>query len=352
MSLRVYCRIRDGTYDHIEQNNDSCSIRITCKKTNHNFVVNKLWNKAESNAVIFNELYLNAADHQVNYWVAFGYTGSGKTYTTTNLIKELYSTLSIDKKSKLFISAIQIYNDNIYDLLNQNKSLVFYKTDDLVINDVVKRNDDNIDNLITMMMQNRNTAHTEMNNTSSRSHAIITIYYNKKKYIIVDMAGQEAISNTNKDPEIQRQSNCINLNMLALKECIRNHNNKESYIPYRRTLLTLALKPIFENKCNVSFICNINLKQQLYYQIDSLRYAASLYRKESNKPDPAIVLFKRYMSYVENIGMYLCEERLLCNELKNGNFDNVKQIGELMLKKKKCIKKMIEIYSAYEKKYT
>ena len=80
--------------------------------------------------MIFNELN-NKSNYNVNYWIAFGYTGSGKTYTTSGLLhKPLYV---YHKNSNITISAYQIYNEKIYDLLNKNKSLIFYKTDTLFV---------------------------------------------------------------------------------------------------------------------------------------------------------------------------------------------------------------------------
>jgi hypothetical protein len=181
MALQVYCRIRDGSYNKIIENESKCKITIKHKKTKHEFIINKLWKPDVNNEQIFDDLFSNTNDYTLNYWVAFGYTGSGKTYTTSNLIKNLYNTLDIDKKCRLQISAIQIYNDHIYDLLNENNPLIFYKTNDLVVKNMVKKCNENIDDMINMIVNNRNTAKTEMNNTSSRSHAIITIYFNRKK---------------------------------------------------------------------------------------------------------------------------------------------------------------------------
>lgn len=341
MSLQVYCRIRDGSYDEFIQEDNKCKIIMNHNKTKHRFIINKLWTPDVSNEQIFDDLILKTNNFNLNYWVAFGYTGSGKTYTTSSLIKNLYNKLDNEKKkSKLTISAVQIYNDHIYDLLNENNPLIFYKTDDLIIKNVIKKSHENIDEIINMIVTNRNTAKTEMNNTSSRSHAIVTIQCNKKKYIIVDMAGQETVSTVNKDALIQKQANNINLNMLALKECIRNINEKKKYVPYRRTLITLALKPIFEGNCNVSFICNVNLKQKLYYQIDSLRYASCLYRKDGRKNSKLLKIFELYNQYVQDSTWYNSQERMLWYDITNGKNINIKSMDNLLQKKKKCIEAM------------
>jgi hypothetical protein len=316
MPIQVYCRIRDGKFDKIFNDEISCNLHVTHKRTKHDFEVNKIWNNGETNDEIFEDLFPMTKSHFVNYWVAFGYTGSGKTYTTTHLLQNLYNHLKVDNKGALLISAIQIYNDNIYDLFNKNNKLPYYKTNELVIKNVTKKKNEDIDVIMQMIQCNRTTAQTELNFCSSRSHAIITIHYNKKKYVIVDMAGQETNSSINKDTEIQKQANNINLNMLALKECIRCVKEKNKYVPYRRTLLTLALRPIFEDSCNVSFLCNVNMKQHLYYQLDSMKYASFLFSKNNKRQNRNHGIFKKYTSYIQDIGWYECNERMIWSDMK------------------------------------
>ena len=341
MPIQVYCRIRDGKFDKIFNDETSCNLHVTHKRTKHDFEVNKIWNNNETDDEIFDDLFPTTKSHFVNYWVAFGYTGSGKTYTTTHLLRNLYNHLKVDKKCALSISAVQIYNDNIYDLLNKNVKLPYYKTNDLVIKNATKKKNDDIEIIMQMIQHNRTTAQTELNFCSSRSHAIITIQYNKKKYVVVDMAGQETNSSINKDVEVQKQANNINLNMLALKECIRCVKEKKKYVPYRRTLLTLALRPIFEDSCNVSFLCNVNMKQNLYYQLDSMKYASFLFSKNNKRHNRNHGIFKKYTSYIQDIGWYECNERIIWSDMKEGKFENLKDVQDILKKKRKSVDTML-----------
>jgi len=342
MGIKVYCRVRDGNFNKMIQNNKGCNLHITHKNKKYDFELNKVWNNGETNEQIFEELIQTINNQFITYWVAFGYTGSGKTYTTVNLIRNLYNHILRGVKASLVrISAIQIYNDEIYDLLNDNIRLQYYKTKELVIKNIQKKQSDNIDEILQIIEKNRTTAQTKLNQCSSRSHAIITIYYNKKRHIIVDMAGQETNSNINKNVEIQKQANNINLNMLALKECIQGLKEKKKYIPYRRTLLTLALRPMFEYNCNVSFICNVNLSQHLYYQLDSLRYASFLFKKKSKKDSMNDLLFKKYTSYIQDIGLHECDERMIWNDMKEGKFENIKGVENILHKKRRSIDSML-----------
>ena len=106
-------------------------------------------------------------------------------------------------------------NQEIVKTIDQVKK--YFKTDKLIIKDNIRKSVHNADEIIKTILDNRTVASTKMNVDSSRSHAIITIYHEKKKYVIVDMAGQEFGDPNNKNSEIQKQANNINLNMLALK---------------------------------------------------------------------------------------------------------------------------------------
>ena len=94
------------------------------------------------------------------------------------------------------------------------------------------------------------------------------------------MAGQEnGNTNMKNGKAIQKEGTKINLNMLVVKECIRAMHNKKPYIPFRRCLLTLALKPMFFTRCYTAFICTISGEHDNYYQMDSIRFASALYNQ-------------------------------------------------------------------------
>lgn len=354
MPLRVYCRVKDGDFNKKNLVCDNGHVKIKYKqyKKTHYFNVNKIWNTSYNNSKIFNDLYSKSSQYFVSYWVAFGYTGSGKTYTTTNILRELLNHLLISKSSNINISAIQIYEDDILDLLNANNKCKYYKTDKLIIKDNVKISVENADDVINTILENRNVASTIMNVDSSRSHAIITIYCNKKKYVIVDMAGQEFGNPDNKNSQIQKQANNINLNMLALKECIRAYHAKKPYIPYRRTLLTLAIKPLFEHKCNSAFICTVSMNHTLYYQIDSLRYASALFKtKDEQKKENSHyeLIYNDYCSYIENTEWYNFIEKDIRQEMREGDYKHVHQIDKVLKKKEKFIERLRYQMKSYEK---
>jgi hypothetical protein len=354
MPLRVYCRVKDGDFQNKNVNLHNEGVKITYKqrKKVNNFIINKIWNTSFTNDKIFNDLYSNCGHYYVSYWVAFGYTGSGKTYTTTNIVTNLLNHLLLSSQSDISISALQIYDENILDLMNNNNKCKYFKTDKLIIKNEKRVQVTNVNDIINMITTNRTVASTKMNVDSSRSHAIISIFHNKKKYVIVDMAGQEFGDPQNKNSDLQKQANNINLNMLALKECIRSYHAKKSFIPYRRTLLTLALKPLFEHNCNSAFICNVSLNHTKYYQIDSLRYASTLYKasKDNNeKNNHYNLIFNDLCNYIEVNEWCNFHEKDIRQEMKDGNYKNIHQIETILDKKEKYIAKLKRQIKSYEK---
>ena len=345
MPIEIFCRVKDGELTSNSKDN-SCCINFLYNKKPFKYTINKLWDESSNNINITYDLLKRSTDYNNTYIVAFGYTGSGKTYTTIGILKELLYFYS-NQKIPCIITAIQIYNENIYDLLNKNKKLKYYKTDRLVVNDVSENVVKNIEHTLKVIENHRSTAFTTMNNTSSRSHAIFTLVAGSKTHVVVDMAGQESSVTGNKaDAIIRNQGTHINLNMLALKECIRCYHNRNPHIPFRRCLLTLALKPLFHKKCHVSFICTISNNHSTYYKMDSLRYAAALYKPLQNNDQIYFKLFSHYTEYVKNTGLTGCEERALWKEMKEGNFKNIKKIEDYYKNNQKMI---LELQNEIEK---
>ena len=351
MPIQVFSRIKDGIIKKVNESENFVNIEYVYKRKKYKYKINKLWNNFESNNFIFKELDNKSTNYNRIFLTAFGYTGSGKTYTIYGLLNELLN--KIFNTDIIMISAYQIYNNNIYDMLNNNIILKTYKIDKLIIKNLLKIKLENINSFINKIKNNRKIASTNMNNISSRSHAIIDIFHGNKHYTLIDMSGQEkGVSGENNIKLIQKQGRNINLDMLNVKECIRNFNLGEKYIPYRRCLLTLLIKPMFTDNCYTAFICTISVNQELYYQLDSLYYASALYNDNNNNIDNLNSnLFNEYTNYNNEIGWIGCQERFLWRKMRYGNFKNINQIKKYIKRKKETILKMENFLTSYEKIY-
>lgn len=107
----------------------------------------------------------------------------------------------------------------------------------------------------------RTTASTNMNDTSSRSHAIFTITFVKASYLnvsettskihLVDLAGSERANSTGATGTRLKEGAHINKSLVTLGSVISalaemsnptNANKRILYIPYRDSILTWLLK--------------------------------------------------------------------------------------------------------------
>ena len=351
MPIEVFSRIKDGELGVINEARSYCKIRFAGKKKPLDFTINKLWKKDTSNDFIFQDLLERSQQYNDSYWCMFGYTGSGKTYTTEGLLKNILQYYQIQPVS-FDISAFQIYNEKVYDLMLNNNEVKFWKTDTLHLDNIHKQKVVNIENILETLKKNRTQAATNMNHQSSRSHAFYRIHLGIKTITLVDMAGQEnGNTNMKNGKALQKEGTKINLNMLVVKECIRAMHSKKPYIPFRRCLLTLALKPMFFTKCYSAFICTISGEHDKYYQMDSIRFASALYKQNDDENDKAYFsLFEDYNKYLMDMSNITIDEYAQWKQMKFGNFNRCKRMNDLITYKLKKIKEFNVKYEKYKKK--
>jgi len=352
MPIQIFSRIKDGSLKHVSGSNNHTNIRYHYKKKTYQYEINKVWNNAETNTIIFEDLKERSKEYIKKYYVAFGYTGSGKTYTIYGVLFELLTYLS-SVEGEIKGSAYQIYSNCVYDMLNKNKKLKIFKTDKLIIQSLTKDVMTDVNLFISKIKKHRKLASTNMNDVSSRSHAIINIYHSSHHYILIDMAGQESgVTGVKNEKMVQKQGRNINLDMLHVKECIRNFNADSEYLPFRRCLLTLIMKPMFLDKCYCAFICTISTKQNMYHQIDSFNYASALYNKKNDEEDGEFFeLFHKYTDYINEIGWVGCQERNLWRQMRQGNQTNQFKMREYLNRKMKIMSQFNIILVKYEKIY-
>ena len=345
MVLSVYCRVKDNPINYKILSDNISSLSIPYKKKLYEFNVNNVWQNLQNKDVFNNLMRSNLS--KINYWILFGYTGTGKTYTTNGILNELFSFYN----KGISISAIQIYNNEIFDLLTKKK-LKFFKTTQLVIKNkstISINNKYDITTFMNLLKKNRSQNSTSHNAVSSRSHAIIHVITKEAEFIIVDMAGQETSINY-KNKKIQQEGSANNLNMLALKECIRSLYNKDKYIPYRRTLLTFALKPMFSGTFNTSFICTITTNMNIFNQIDSLKYANQLFEcSKQNKQLNCDNFLKDYNKYIIDSGWYTSNDIKIWREIKKKNYKNISNISKYLIKKIELLTTFKNILKKYQK---
>ena len=240
------------------------------------FPIYHLWGMNEKADNLFDDIWTKSRGSNI-FWIMFGYSGTGKTFTMNQLLEKvlLYANT---------ISAYQIDGNQIFDVFNKNKQICFLKTEQLELEHLkcIQITDLNSNDIIEQIKKIRTTRRTLVNNTSSRTHLIIRIQIDNKTLTIADLAGQEAGKTNHKNSkEICKQAIHINKSMLALKECIRAYQNK-AHIPYRRSIITMALKHIFLSNSYTSIIGTVNpeMRQET---LDTIKYISPLFKYVKNK---------------------------------------------------------------------
>ena len=246
---------------------------------------------------------------------AYGATGAGKTYTMLGddnnpgimplTLRELFNKVNSfnDREYKLKFWYLEIYNENIRDLLKfmgrNNSSNNLNNTDNnisltsneyldlredpergVIVNGSTEINVNNSNDMLKIFKRgnrNRTQEATGANETSSRSHAIlqVSIEYRDKnsgidieikfsKLSLIDLAGSERASATqNRGIRLIEGAN-INRSLLTLGNCINAlcdanmKGNKKPYIPYRDSKLTRLLKDSLGGNARTVMIANVS----------------------------------------------------------------------------------------------
>lgn len=225
--------------------------------------------------------------------IAYGQTCTGKTYTiqgpqsgsqpgmALRAAKELFEILDLydkdkpkNSQSKLSLSIIEIYNENIYNLLCEDCPLLnIYESsnNNLVIPDLNPINIENFNEaakLFKLSAKLRKTKETNNNDRSSRSHCIYTFHLKtiegekitRSKLHIIDLAGSERISRSVgvMDENLKKEAISINLSLTSLSNVLNSIAVKSTHVPYRDSKLTHFLKESLNENYNILLLLHIS----------------------------------------------------------------------------------------------
>jgi len=217
----------------------------------------------------------------------YGATGAGKTYTmlgTVNnpgvmvlAIKDLFMKLrqrSRDGEHVVRLSYLEVYNEMVRDLLSPGRPLVLREDKQGIVAAGLTQyqafSTDEVMALLQRGNQNRTTEPTRMNETSSRSHAILQVVAEYKvkegsnivtrvgKLSLIDLAGSERALATDLRTVRSLEGANINRSLLALSSCINSLVEGKKHIPYRNSKLTQLLKDSLGGACHTVMIANIS----------------------------------------------------------------------------------------------
>ncbi|KAJ6084875.1 hypothetical protein N7499_004504 [Penicillium canescens] len=264
----------------------------------------------------------NAFGGYNNCIFAYGQTGSGKSYSMMGYGKEygvipricqdmFERIVAIQKDQSLNctveVSYLEIYNERVRDLLNPsnkgNLKVREHPSTGPYVEDLAKlvvRSFEEIENLMDEGNKARTVAATNMNETSSRSHAVFTLTLTQKRHdnetsmdtekvskiSLVDLAGSERANSTGatgarlkEGAEINRSLSTLGRVIAALADVSAGKKKNASMVPYRDSVLTWLLKDSLGGNSMTSMIAaispaDINFEETL----GTLRYADSAKR--------------------------------------------------------------------------
>lgn len=301
----------------------------------------------------------------------YGQTGTGKTYTMGLLsrisenseglvpssLQYLFKSLEDKPRSsyEVSLSFYQLYLDEIHDLLNP------FQAKSLIIKEDLENNEVFIQGLTTVCVESvsqalqlinaglnfRYTRATKNNDTSSRSHVVLTVHLLRKdgkntwfsKANFVDLAGSERMSTSpaKNDGKRLEETRFINSSLSTLGMIIANLNEKAAenkHISYRNSKLTRILKSSLSGNSKVFLIATVNpLRQNLQETVSTCTFAA---RCKELKPKPSQNVFsgncsencaeiQRVVQYYEGV---VESQKLIIKELE-AEFMKVRRPAEI-----------------------
>lgn len=262
----------------------------------------------------------NAFQGYNNCIFAYGQTGSGKSYSMMGygqeygiipkICQDMFERIKLVQQDKhesctVEVSYLEIYNERVRDLLNPsnkgNLRVREHPSTGPYVEDLAKlvvQSFAEIEHLMDEGNKARTVAATNMNETSSRSHAVFTLTLTQKRHdeqtslsgervakiSLVDLAGSERAQSTGatgarlkEGAEINRSLSTLGRVIAALADI--GQGKKKTQVPYRDSILTWLLKDSLGGNSMTAMIAaispaDINFEETL----STLRYADSAKR--------------------------------------------------------------------------
>ncbi|CEF70253.1 Kinesin-like protein KIF11 [Strongyloides ratti] len=322
---------------------------------------------------------------------AYGQTGTGKTFTmegkcdnldedgtfkwdsnnsagvTSRAMQHIFTMLNIPTctRKSITITYVELYNEEVYDLLGDDISKKLKIFDDaqnsgsVCIKDVkeyVVNNMRDVYKLLKHGASMRQTAATAMNQRSSRSHAVFTaivdwdetlgqeVTTRRGKINLVDLAGSENIGKSGATKGSAREAGNINTSLLALGQVINALTERSSHIPYRSSKLTRILKDSLGGSALTCLIAAISPTMSNKGEtISTLEYGLKAMNVENDiranikaRRDQLFSTFSIMNDYIRRINGYFRDAALTTNRSKLLSLmdkDLFSKIDSLILKK-------------------
>ncbi|CAB3377766.1 Hypothetical predicted protein [Cloeon dipterum] len=346
-SVRVAVRIRPQIARELIDNLGVCTSvtpgepQVQLGKGNL-FTYDHVFDTEEVQSAIYESCVANLVEGALEGYnatvLAYGQTGSGKTYTMgtgyeltcgaenvgvlPRAIRHIFSGIESRQEQareagipipefRVEAQFIELYNENLYDLLEPDRSMQEPKNIRIHgdhfggisvegVNRTVVKIEEEAMSCLRNGALSRSTGETQMNQQSSRSHAIYTLHIQQRrlapeesedkengvtgdfetltsKFHFVDLAGSERLHRTGATGERAKEGISINCGLLALGNVISalgDKSKKVMHVPYRDSKLTRLLQDsLGGNSRTVMIACISPSTQDFMETLSTLKYA-------------------------------------------------------------------------------
>lgn len=279
------------------------------------FSFDRVFGPQSQNAEVFEEisqLVQSALDGYNVCIFCYGQTGSGKTFTMSaadgmipRAVQQIYTEATrLEEKGwkyKMEGSFVEVYNENLNDLLGKSEDLDKKKLEirhdtakkQTIITDVTTvllDGPERVHEMLNRATNNRSVAATKANERSSRSHSVFILKLLGENSItgersegtlnLVDLAGSERLAHSQATGERLKETQSINKSLTCLGDVVNALGNAKegSHIPYRNSKLTYLLQySLGGNSKTLMFVMISPLQAHLNETITSLKFATKVH---------------------------------------------------------------------------
>ncbi|XP_024900370.1 kinesin-like protein KIFC3 [Pteropus alecto] len=318
-NIRVIARVRPVTKEDGEgpeatnavtfDPDDDSIIHLLHKGKPVSFELDKVFSPRASQQDVFQEVQalITSCIDGFNVCIfAYGQTGAGKTYTmegtpenpgiNQQALQLLFSEVqekASDWEYTITVSAAEIYNEVLRDLLGQEPQekleirLCPDGSGQLYVPGLTEfqvQSVDDINKVFEFGHTNRTTEFTNLNEHSSRSHALLIVTVRgvdcstglrtTGKLNLVDLAGSERVGKSGAEGSRLREAQHINKSLSALGDVIAALRSRHSHVPFRNSKLTYLLQDSLSGDSKTLMVVQVspvekNTSETLY----SLKFA-------------------------------------------------------------------------------
>ncbi|XP_043693799.1 kinesin-like protein KIN-10A isoform X2 [Telopea speciosissima] len=319
--IRDYPDRKDKPVSALHISSDRQSVRVRTDIGYRNFILDGVSTSEEEDLDGFYKRFVESRINGVKLGakctiMMYGPTGSGKSHTMFGCGKQpgiVYRALkdilgegdeekenSTDAKrfgfrSFVHVTVLEIYNEEIYDLLSNNNggglSLGLARGNASKVRlEVMGKKAKNatfisgheagkITKEVAKVEKRRIVKSTNCNDRSSRSHCMVILDVPSVggRLMLVDMAGSENIEQAGQIGfEAKMQTAKINQGNIALKRVVESIANGDSHVPFRDSKLTMLLQDSFEDDKSkiLMILCASPDPKEIHKTICTLEYGA------------------------------------------------------------------------------